>query len=172
VKTKKIKTMWIALLVIAVLLIILSRTKFEVKHEVKLDAPIEKVWQTVIDFEHYSQWNTQLLYLGGKIAPNEKLHLKLAVEGAAPYEFKPTVSQWKEKEVFGWLAITGIPRVFDGEHFFELTDLKNGKTLLVNREEYRGILSLVMQQLPMMKLAPQGFEKMDMELKNYIEGKR
>jgi uncharacterized membrane protein len=78
-KTKKIKTMWIALLVIAVLLIILSRTKFEVRHEITLDAPIEKVWQTVIDFEHYNQWNTQLSYLGGKIAPNEKLHLKLAM---------------------------------------------------------------------------------------------
>jgi hypothetical protein len=161
--------MWIALFVTIALLFILSRTKFEVRHEITLDAPVEKVWQTVIDFEQYSQWNTQLSYLGGKVALNEKLHLKLAVEGANPYEFKPTVSQWKEKEVFGWLAITGMPRVFDGEHFFELTELKDGKTHLVNREEYRGVLSLVMQQLPMMKLAPKGFEKMNMEFKAYVE---
>jgi hypothetical protein len=164
--------MWTLFLVAVVLLIILSRTKFEVRHEITLDASVEKVWQTVIDFEHYSQWNTQLSYLGGKIAPNEKLHLKLAVEGATPYEFKPTVSQWKEREVFGWIAITGLPRVFDGEHFFELNDLKNGKTLLINREEYRGILSLIMQQLPMMKLAPKGFEKMNLELKNFVEAKQ
>jgi hypothetical protein len=45
----------------------------------------------------------------------------------------------------------------------------NRKVLLVNREEYRGIISLIMKQLPMMKLAPKGFEKMDEELKNYIE---
>jgi hypothetical protein len=164
--------MWTLFLVAVVLLIILSRTKFEVRHEITLDASVEKVWQTVIDFEHYSQWNTQLSYVGGTIAPNEKLHLKLAVEGATPYEFKPTVSQWKEREVFGWIAITGLPRVFDGEHFFELNDLKNGKTLLINREEYRGILSLIMQQLPMMKLAPKGFEKMNLELKNFVEAKQ
>ncbi len=161
--------MWIAVFIIVVLLIILSRTKFEVRHEITLDATVEKVWKTIIDFGNYNRWNTQLSYLGGKVAPNEKLHLKLAVEGAAPYEFKPIVSQWKEKEVFGWLAITGMPRVFDGEHFFELTHLKNGKTHLVNREEYRGILSLIMQQLPMMKLAPKGFEKMNLELQKYVE---
>lgn len=163
--------MWIAVFIIVVFLIILSRTKFEVRHEITLDAPVERVWKMIIDFEHYSQWNTQLSYLGGKVALNEKLHLKLAVEGATPYEFKPTVSQWKEKEVFGWIAITGMPRVFDGEHFFELTDLKDGKTHLVNREEYRGVLSLVMQQLPMMKLAPKGFQKMNMEFKAYVEAK-
>lgn len=163
--------MWLAVFIIVVFLIILSRTKFEVRHEITLDAPVERVWKMIIDFEHYSQWNTQLSYLGGKVVLNEKLHLKLAVEGATPYEFKPIVSQWKERQVFGWIAITGLPRVFDGEHFFELTDLKNGKTLLINREEYRGILSLVMQQLPMMKLAPKGFQKMNMEFKAYVETK-
>jgi hypothetical protein len=72
--------------------------------------------------------------------------------------------------VFGWIARTGgIPRLFDGEHFFEMNDLGNGKTRLVNREEYRGVLSLLMQQLPMMKLAPQGFERMNRELKIFVE---
>lgn len=164
--------MWIVLSVTVALILILSRTKFEVKHELTLEAPVEEVWQAIIDFENYHQWNTQLSYLGGKVAPNEKLHLKLAVEGTAPYEFKPTVSQWREKQVLGWLAITGMPRVFDGEHFFELTDLNNGKTHLVNREEYRGVLSLIVQQLPMMKLAPKGFEKMNLEFKTYVESRK
>jgi hypothetical protein len=100
---------------------------------------------------------------------NENPHLKLALDGATPYEFKPTVSHYKENEFFAWMAITGIPRVFDGEHFFELKDMGNGKVLFVNREEYRGVISLIMKQLPMMKFAPKGFEKMDEELKNYIE---
>jgi hypothetical protein len=51
----------------------------------------------------------------------------------------------------------------------ELKDLGNGKTLLTNREEYRGVLSQIFRQLPMMKTAPEGFKKMNLELKNYIE---
>jgi hypothetical protein len=103
------------------------------------------------------------------VQPNGKLHLKLAVAGTDPYEFKPDISYWHEKRQFAWVAKTGLPRIFDGEHFFELKDLGNGKTLLTNREEYRGVLSQIFRQLPMMKTAPEGFKKMNLELKNYIE---
>ena len=161
--------MWITIILIVGILLLLSRTKFEVRHDITINAPIEKVWETVIDFPNYNKWNSQLFYLGGTISLNEKIHLKLSVEGTTPYEFKPTISHWKDKQMFAWIAITGLPKIFDGEHFFELQDLGNGRTLLVNREEYRGILSLIMQQIPAMKLAPKGFEKMNNELKEYIE---
>ena len=109
------------------------------------------------------------MYIGGKVEPNGKLHLKLAVSGSDPYEFKPNISCWQERKTFAWIAKTGLPRIFDGEHFFELKELHNGRTLLTNREEYRGVLSQIFQQLPMMKTAPEGFKKMNLELKNYIE---
>lgn len=160
----------LTLLVILSVLLALSRTKFEVRQTIELNAPVEKVWATVIDFKTYDRWNTQLAYLGGEVAPGGRLHLRLAVAGATPYEFKPDISHWRDRETFAWIARTGgIPRLFDGEHFFELTDLGNGRTRLVNREEYRGVLSLLMQQLPMMKLAPLGFERMNNELKTFVE---
>ena len=149
---------------------VLSRTKFEIRKEIIINAPIEQVWQAIIEFENYKNWNSQLAFLGGKIELNEKIHLRLSVEGAEPYEFMPTVSRIKDTETFSWIARTGIPGVFDGEHFFELREIDSGRVLLVNREEYRGILSLIIEQLPMMKLAPRGFEKMNTELKDYIEG--
>lgn len=164
--------MLILLAILLILILGLSRTKFEVRHEIVIHAPLQIVWQTVIAFENYKDWNSQLSYLGGKVLLHEKLHLKLSVVGATPYEFKPTISYFKENERFAWIAITGIAKVFDGEHFFELKDLGNGKVSLVNREEYRGVLSLIMQQLPMMKLAPKGFEKMNEELKTFIENKK
>jgi hypothetical protein len=161
--------MWIPIIILLVLLL-LSRTKFEVRHYIELNAPLEKVWEAVIDFKNYHRWNSQLSYLAGEVVPGGRLHLKLAVAGATPYEFKPDISQWQERAAFGWIARTGgIPRLFDGEHFFEMKDLGNGRTLLVNREEYRGVLSLLMQQLPMMKLAPQGFARMNQELKAFVE---
>ncbi len=161
--------MWTAIIIVVVLLIVLSRTNFEIRDEIEINASIDKVWNTVIDFENYKKWNTQLTYLGGEVKPKGNLHLKLAADGAAPYEFKPTISYWEDRKQFAWIAITGINRIFDGEHFFELEDLGPEKTLLVNREEYRGVLSMIFKQLPMMKTAPNGFKKMNLELKNYIE---
>lgn len=163
------KMIWITLLIVSLVVFSLAFTKFEIREEIEINASAEKVWQTVIDFPNYKNWNTQLSFLGGEVKPNGKLHLKLSVEGTNPYEFKPIISHWQENEKFAWLAQTGLPRVFDGEHFFEINKLENGKTLLINREEYRGILSLLMKTLPMMKDAPKGFKKMNLEFKNYIE---
>ena len=89
-----------------------------------------------------------------------------------PYEFKPAISYFEEQRRFAWIARTGVPRLFDGEHFFELERLPSGGTRLTNREEYRGVVSLAMERLPMMKLAPAGFEKMNQELKRHIEQSR
>lgn len=147
----------------------LSRTQFEIRKDVVINAPPEKVWNAVVDFKNYKAWNSQLAYLGGEAKPHGTLHLKLSVKGTDPYEFTPLVSYWEENKRFAWLAETGFPRVFDGEHFFELQDMGNGKTLVVNREEYRGVLSLIIRNLPMMKNAPEGFELMNTELKRYCE---
>jgi hypothetical protein len=161
--------MWIVLSVILLALLLLSRTSFEIREEIEINASPKQVWETIIDFEGYKNWNSQLFFLGGTIQPKAKLHFKLSVSGTAPYEFKPIITKWVEQKQFAWLAKTGLPRIFDGEHFFEIHDLENGKTLLTNREEYRGILSQLFKQLPMMKTAPEGFKKMNLELRNYIE---
>jgi len=163
--------MWIILSITILVILVLSRTSFEIRDEIEINAVSDKVWAAVIDFESYKNWNSQLSFLGGTVQPNGQLHLKLSATGAKPYEFKPLISYWQENKRFAWIAKTGLPRVFDGEHFFELKDLGNGKTLLINREEYRGVLSQIFKQLPMMKTAPDGFKKMNLELKHYIEHK-
>ncbi len=147
----------------------LSLTRFEINEAIKINAPVEKVWQTIVDLSSHSEWNSQLEYLGGDLRPGGRLHLKLSVADAQPYEFKPTISRWNENEQFAWLQRTGLPRVFDGEHFFELEKLDENTTRVTNREEYRGVLSLLMKSLPMMKSAPAGFQKMNAELKKYVE---
>ena len=157
---------------LVVLVIALSFTSFEINEKIEINAPVEQVWKSIIDFDSYSAWNSQLEYLGGKVEPDGNLHLKLSAEGADPYEFKPVISHWEENQRFAWLARTGFPRVFDGEHFFELQRIDDSTTLVTNREEYRGVMSLIMKNLPMMKTAPEGFQKMNKELKNHIENKK
>ena len=73
------------------------------------------------------KWSSQLTYLGGEVKPGGKLHLCLAADGADPYEFRPDILYWEDGKRFAWLAKTGVSRVFDGEHFFELTDLGGGR---------------------------------------------
>lgn len=165
----KRKAMWITLIIITVTLFALSFTKFEIRKEITINAHPKEVWSVITDFQTYNKWNTQLQYLDGEVKHKGKLHLRLSVSGAEPYEFKPIISTWEVNKKFAWKAKTGLPRIFDGEHFFELKKLEEDKTLVINREEYRGVFSLIMKNMPMMKEAPKGFEQMNLELKNYIE---
>lgn len=147
----------------------LSFSSFEVREEVIIDAPPDKVWAVIIDFPSYAEWNSQLAWLGGTAAPEATLKLRLSAEGADPYEFQPVVSHFEPNVRFAWLARTGAPRVFDGEHFFELEPLAGGKTRVVNREHYSGLLAPIIQRQPMMQGAPKGFVKMNDELKRRAE---
>jgi hypothetical protein len=149
----------------------LASTSFEVRQDVVIDAPPERVWAVIVDMPAYAQWNSQLAWLGGVPGPDAQLELRLSAAGNDPYEFKPRVSAWEPNVRFAWLARTGLPRVFDGEHFFELERLEGNKTRLVNRERYSGVLSLVMERQPMMRGAPAGFVKMNDELKARAEGR-
>jgi len=143
----------------------LSRTQFAVEESLEIEAPPEVVWSVLMDGPRYKEWNSQLAWLGGPATLGETLHLKLSVEGVTPYEFKPAVTALEPNRRFTWLAQTGLPRIFDGEHSFTLEPSPSGGTRLKNREEYRGILSPFLENLAMMKAAPQGFRKMNEDLR-------
>lgn len=163
--------MKITLLIIAVLvigLLLLSRYRFEVRADILIDAPPRMVWEVLTNMKDYPNWNDQLEFLGGQPSKGERVRLRLSVEGADPYQFTAVINHWEPAKTFGWIARTGMPGIFDGEHLFELQD-KNGKTQLVNREIYQGILAPIIQRQPMMKNAPAGFEKMNQQLKEHTE---
>ncbi len=150
----------------------LSQTSFAIEDAVDIDAPPAEVWAVLVDGAHYAQWSSQLAWLGDAAAPGATLHLRLSAEGTAPYEFRPVVKTFEPPHRFGWLARTGLPGVFDGEHTFTLEPLGATGTHVINRESYRGVLSLVMQRLPMMANAPAGFRTMNDELKRRVEALR
>jgi hypothetical protein len=53
--------------------------------------------------------------------------------------FKPSVRKVEASREFVWLGHLVLPGVFDGEHHLELQP-RDGGTLFVQREEFRGIL--------------------------------
>jgi hypothetical protein len=142
---------------------------FEVRHEVVIDAPPQAVWDVLIDLPRHAEWNRQLTFLGGRVARGERIRLRLSAEGADPYEFAAEVTHLEAPVRFGWLATTGFPGVFDGAHHFELEALPDGRTRVVNRERYAGLLAPVMRRLPMMAKAPAGFALMNADFKRRVE---
>lgn len=161
-----------AALALALVLGAASFSSFEVRAVVVIDAPPETVWSAIVDLPGHATWNHQLTHLGGAVEPGGTLHLRLSADGAEPYEFFAEVTQLERPTHFAWLGRTGLPRVFDGHHHFELEPLPDGRTKLVNRERYTGVLSPLMRRLPMMANAQPGFAAMNEDLKRHVERSR
>lgn len=142
---------------------------FIIKQTSEIATPVEKVWQAITATKYYPQWNSQLAFLGGNLALNEKIHLKLTPQGGNGYEFKPIIIKFTPQKEFAWLAETGFKGIFDGEHHFLLEKLNDRQTLLINYEKYSGLIAPLMKKLPMMKNAHQGFILMNEEIKNRAE---
>jgi hypothetical protein len=54
--------------------------------------------------------------------------------------FKPTVLTVRQERELRWLGHLLIPGVFDGEHYFLLEPIGDGKTRLMQGERFSGLL--------------------------------
>jgi hypothetical protein len=140
----------------------------EVRTEININAPAEKVWKILTNFKDYHNWNPFLRWLTGKVAVNNKIAVRIAPPGANAMTFNPTVLKFDRNKEFRWLGHLLFPGLFDGEHIFELTDNGNGTTSFVHREQFRGILiPLFSKKLDVN--TRQGFELMNEKLKEQAE---
>ncbi len=57
--------------------------------------------------------------------------------------FKPRVTVVEPGRRLEWLGTMGIPRLFDGRHSFTLTSRAQGRTRLVQAEDFSGVLIAV-----------------------------
>jgi len=142
----------------------------EIRSEIDIAATPEQVWQVLMDFDAYPEWNTFIPSLVGEAVTGAKLVARLEPPGARGMTFKPTVMRVERAAAFRWLGHLMLPRVFDGEHIFEL-EPQDGGTRFVQREEFRGIL--VAPLLAMVgKSTAAGFEQMNQALKARVESRQ
>ena len=141
---------------------------FSFRAESSIDAPPETVWSVLTNTQAWHEWNGFLSLEGGTLSMDGTPALRLTMEGAPSYVFKPKMLAFEPGRHLAWVGRTGPKGVFDGEHHFRLTPEGNGAHL-VNEETFSGLLSPVMRRLPMLAGAQAGFEQMNAQIKARAE---
>ena len=136
----------------------------EIKTEILINAQPEKIWNILMDFEKYPDWNPFIKSIKGKPLEGAKLSVRLEPPDAMGMTLKPKVLAAKDKKEFRWLGHLFIPGLFDGEHIFELNDNSDGTTTFVQREIFRGILVQLFKKM-LDDNTLRGFEMMNQQLK-------
>ena len=139
-----------------------------IRTEIIIQAPIHKVWQELLDFEKYPQWNP-FVHIKGQAQVGAQLENTMHLEGQSPQIFKPVVLKVDAETEFRWKGKLFISGLFDGEHYFLLEKIDGQSTRLIHGENFTGLL--VRPLLGMIGAKTEaGFERMNLGLKEWVEG--
>src|SRR5262245_46960695 len=106
----------------------------QLRTEVEIHAPAQRVWQVPADFGSYAEWNPFIKTVDGKLAVGERLRVTFTPGDGSEHTFKPTLLVVEPERELRWLGKLWFGGLFDGEHFFLLNELDGKRTRLVQGE--------------------------------------
>ena len=140
----------------------------EITTTIRISAPPELVWATLLDFPRYPEWNPFVRSIEG--SPTESSTLKVAISppGGRSMTFRPIVLRSIPRQEFRWKGKLLFPGLFDGEHYFGLVPAGDGSTQFTHGERFTGLLvPLFCGTLD--RGTKTGFEAMNVALKQRLE---
>lgn len=142
----------------------------ELKTEIKIAATPEKIWEILMDFDRYPEWNPFILSIIGKPKLRERLKVTIQPKDSKPMIFKPRVTMFKGNEKFAWLGQLIMSGLFDGHHIFEIERNEDDSSTFIHKEYFSGLLVPIFWK-SMETNTKAGFEAMNRKLKELAEEK-
>jgi hypothetical protein len=142
-------------------------TERRIETDIEINAPAARVWALLTDFARMPSWNPFIQSISGNLAEGARLSVRIVPPGQSGMRFNPTVLAVRPEREFRWLGHLLIAGIFDGEHYFLLEPIGNGRTRLTQGEKFSGLLvGLLSGVLPATEA---GFKAMNAALKQQAE---
>ena len=107
----------------------------------EVDAPPEVVWEVLLEFDSYPEWNPLVGSIEGLAVEADSLEVRIDLPGShgGPFSLQRLVVE--EHRRLAWLCRLLVPFAFDAYHEFRLEPIGDGRrTRLLQRETFRGAL--------------------------------
>jgi hypothetical protein len=132
---------------------------------VRVDAPAESVWAVLVDAAGWSQWESGVIDVDGRLALGEKITIRSAAAPGRSFPVRVTAMQPEALvELTGGMPLG----LFKGVRRYRLTRDAD-QTVLAVREDYSGpLLPLISRSMP--DLQP-SFDQFTTGLKQRVEGR-
>jgi hypothetical protein len=134
---------------------------------IEVDAPPERVWSILMDFDSYPGWNPFITSIEGEQRMGGKLKASLTQPGGKTTTFKPTVQVFEAGTELTWLGRILMPGIFDGRHTLRVEPRAGGSTFY-HREHFTGIISGLLMRF-IGESTEAGFHAMNRALKERAE---
>ncbi len=124
------------------------------------------VWEIIVDFDHYHEWNPFIPNASGSATVGSVLTVEIKPPGEKAMTHRPTVITVEPGRRLQWLGKLSVPGMFAARHEFVVTPDGDG-TLLRHREEFRGLLVPFLRAT--LRRTEAGFHAMNQAVKQRAE---
>jgi len=111
----------------------------EIVTEAHLPASPDATWAVLSDGARYGEWNPFIVSMEGEVREGARLRNTMQPEPGQTMTFTPKVLAAEPGKELRWIGRLGVPGLFDGEHYFLLSETETG-TKLVHGEKFSGLL--------------------------------
>jgi hypothetical protein len=140
----------------------------ELKTMIEINVSADIVWKELTDFDHYSDWNPFIRSIRGKAKQGEQLEVFIQPPGGSEMIFRPVILALQPERELRWIGRFMLPGIFDGEHWFQIEPIGEGRIRLSQCEIFSGLL-VPLLWWKLKAQTRQGFEQMNQALKNRVE---
>ena len=145
-----------------------SGGRAELYSEIRIAAPPGLIWDILLDFPRYPDWNPFIRSVTGNPAKGERITVDLRPSVGTGMRIRPVILQVIPRRELRWRGSLFITGLFDGEHVFEIRPPDSGLCLFVQHEYFSGLLLPLLENMLSTGTA-RGFGEMNRALKARAE---
>ncbi|HVW25307.1 MAG TPA: SRPBCC domain-containing protein [Polyangiaceae bacterium] len=139
----------------------------ELRTEIEISASPSRVWETLVDFPRYAEWNPFIPEISGDLRVGAELRVVVAPPGGNEVKVQPTLLVVEPVRELRWRGKLLFKGLFAGEHFMQLVELAPGRTRFVHGENFTGVLVKLLGRT--LTQTARGFVFMNQALKQRVE---
>lgn len=137
------KLILIILILLSVSCVILwtqGNTMREIRTEIEIAVPPEKVWGILTDFDNWKEWSPIINQASGVASLGSELSITMRGEdGKDGPKYNPIITNFEEAKFFRWRGKMMAEFIMTNDKVFELEETGTG-TRLIHKELFSGLL--------------------------------
>ncbi len=116
----------------------LARAEPRIETAILIDAPIDLVWNILVDYESYGHWNPYIIRIDGVAQAGGTIDVHSIMSAQAAPIIAPVTVISLDRYIMHWEGGLLDRSAFKGDHFFALEMLDSGSTRLLHYEDFTG----------------------------------
>jgi hypothetical protein len=139
----------------------------EISTEVEIEASARSVWDILVDFQRYSEWNPFIPWLKGTPIVGARIHFVFQLLRGIPLPACASVLKAEPERELRWAG--GIRGLLRAEHYMLLVPLAESRVRLRHGEIFTGLLVPTAWRLVLGRRGPPAYESTNAALKHRAE---